>query len=110
MGDSFLTLDDLPPGGKTVLLRVDINSSINPETGTLLDDTRIRRHAATAELLAEAGARVAILAHQSRPGLLDCVPLARHARRLAHLGGAVASFRAAGWLAGCFAGATSISP
>ena len=52
MGDSFLTLDDLPPGGKTVLLRVDINSSINPETGALLDDTRIRRHAATAELLA----------------------------------------------------------
>ena len=85
MGDSFLTLDDLPPGGKTVLLRVDINSSINPETGALLDDTRIRRHAATAELLAEAGARVAILAHQSRPGLLDCVPLERHARRLAHL-------------------------
>ena len=85
MGDSFLTLDDLPPGGKTVLLRVDINSSINPETGALLDDTRIRRHAATAKLLAEAGSKVAILAHQSRPGLLDCVPLERHARRLANL-------------------------
>ncbi|MEC9253324.1 MAG: phosphoglycerate kinase, partial [Candidatus Thermoplasmatota archaeon] len=67
MGDSFLTLDDLPPGGKTVLLRVDINSSINPETGALLDDTRIRRHAATVKLLAEADAKVAILAHQSRP-------------------------------------------
>ncbi len=85
MGDNFLTLDDLPPGGKTVLLRVDINSSLNPETGALLDDTRIRRHAATVELLADAGAKVAILAHQSRPGLLDCAPLKRHARRLAHL-------------------------
>ena len=44
---SFYTIDDFKISGKTIILRVDINSSINPNNGEILDDTRIRRHSAT---------------------------------------------------------------
>ena len=37
---SFLTIDDYELSGKNVILRIDINSSINPENKELLDDTR----------------------------------------------------------------------
>ena len=75
---SFLTIDDYNLEGQTVILRIDINSSINPETGDLLDDTRIKRHSATVKELAEMKAKVIILAHQSRPGKLDFVNNFRH--------------------------------
>ena len=45
---SFFTIDDFKIESKMIILRIDINSSINPENGDILDDTRIRRHAATA--------------------------------------------------------------
>ena len=50
---SFFTIDDFEIKDKTIILRIDINSSINPENGEILDDTRIRRHAATVKELAE---------------------------------------------------------
>ena len=43
----FLTLDDVDVEGKTVLVRVDFNSPVDPETKKLLDDTRIRAHGET---------------------------------------------------------------
>ncbi|MEC8875454.1 MAG: phosphoglycerate kinase [Candidatus Thermoplasmatota archaeon] len=82
---SFLTIDDFKIKGKVLLLRVDINSSIDPETGRILDDTRIRRHSKTVEELARSEARVVILSHQSRPGRLDFVNLERHAMRMSEL-------------------------
>jgi len=82
---SFLTIDDFKIKGKVLLLRVDINSSIDPETGRILDDTRIRRHSKTVEELAQSEARVVILSHQSRPGRLDFVNLERHAMRMSEL-------------------------
>ena len=50
---SFFTIDDFEIKDKTIILRIDINSSINPENGEILDDTRIRRHAATVKELAD---------------------------------------------------------
>ena len=82
---SFLTIDDYKLEGKTVILRIDINSSINPETGDLLDDTRIKRHSATVKELAEMKAKVIILAHQSRPGKLDFVNLEKHGERMSEI-------------------------
>ena len=38
----FLSIDDLNLEGKTVLLRVDINCPLNPETNVILDNNRIR--------------------------------------------------------------------
>jgi len=82
---SFLTIDDYNLENQTIILRIDINSSINPENGDLLDDTRIKRHAATVKELAEMNAKVIILAHQSRPGKLDFVSLKKHGERMSKI-------------------------
>ena len=79
----FLTLDDVEVRGKTVLVRVDFNSPVDPETKRLLDDTRIKAHAETTiKELSEKGAKVVVLAHQGRPGGPDFIPLKQHAERL----------------------------
>ena len=82
---SFFTIDDFEIKSKKILLRIDINSSINPETGEILDDTRIKRHSNTVKELSDKGACVVILAHQSRPGKLDCVSLKLHAERMSEI-------------------------
>ena len=58
------TLDDFAWRGKVVLCRVDINAPLDPETGGLRDVTRLKGCAPTVRELAEAGARVVLLAHQ----------------------------------------------
>lgn len=82
---SFFTIDDFKMKGKKVILRIDINSSVNPENGEILDDTRIRRHAATVKELSENKAKIIILAHQSRPGKLDFVNLKEHSKRISEI-------------------------
>jgi len=78
----FLTIDDFNFKGKTALIRVDINSPIDPETKRIIDDTRIRVHGETIRELAEKGAKVVVLAHQGRPGEPDFIPLKQHAEIL----------------------------
>jgi len=80
MTKDFFTLDDFDLDRRTVFLRLDINSPIFPETGELLDDTRIKLHLPTLRRLRNA--KVVIFAHQSRPGKKDFVPLMTHAKRL----------------------------
>ncbi len=58
------TLDDVALSARTVLCRIDINSPLDPTTGDLADTTRLRGSAPTIKELAEAGARVVLLAHQ----------------------------------------------
>ena len=82
---SFLTIDDFNIEGKTIILRIDINSSVNPENGEILDNTRIKRHADTVKELSEKKAKVVILAHQSRPGKLDFVSLKKHAKMMTEI-------------------------
>ncbi len=82
---SFLTIDDFNIEGKTIILRIDINSSVNPENGEILDNTRIKRHADTVKELSEKKAKVVILAHQSRPGKLDFVSLKKHAKTMTEI-------------------------
>ena len=78
-----LTLDDVNVDGKTVLLRVDINSPLDPATKAFLDDTRIRAILPTLQRLVPA--KVIILAHQSRPGKDDFTSTLGHARELGRL-------------------------
>jgi phosphoglycerate kinase len=79
----FLTIDDFDLKDKTVLVRVDFNSPVDPKTKRILDDTRIRAHAdATIKELVQKGARTVILAHQGRPGDADFIPLKQHAELL----------------------------
>jgi phosphoglycerate kinase len=58
------TLDDFDWQGKVVLCRVDINAPLDRERGGLRDITRLKGCAPTVRELAEAGARVVLLAHQ----------------------------------------------
>ena len=78
-----LSLDDVNVDGKTVLLRVDINSPLDPGTKTFLDDTRIRAILPTLQKLSKA--KVILLAHQSRPGRYDFTSTLGHARELGRL-------------------------
>jgi phosphoglycerate kinase len=79
----FFTMDDFDLSGHTVLLRVDINSPVDPATGQLLNDARIREHLTTLKELR--GSKVVLLAHQSRPGKDDFTTLEAHAERLGAL-------------------------
>jgi phosphoglycerate kinase len=83
MPKNFFTMDDFDLAGKTVLLRVDINSPINPQTGELLDDTRLVHHLTTIKELSDS--KVVLLAHQSRPGKKDFTNMQKHAKHLGNL-------------------------
>ncbi|MBQ6220396.1 MAG: phosphoglycerate kinase [Methanosphaera sp.] len=81
----FNTMDDFEFEGKTVLVRVDVNSPVDPLSGELLDDTRMQLHSQTIEELSNNGAKVVILAHQSRPGKSDFTTLKQHAAALTNI-------------------------
>ncbi|MBR49899.1 MAG: phosphoglycerate kinase, partial [Chloroflexi bacterium] len=78
-----LTLDEVDLDGRTVLVRVDINSPLDPERNVFLDDTRMRRIIPTLNKLAKS--KVVLLAHQSRPGKKDFTSTLGHARELGRL-------------------------
>ncbi|MDH7477325.1 MAG: phosphoglycerate kinase [Candidatus Bathyarchaeota archaeon] len=79
----FFTLDDVEVKGKVVLVRVDFNSAVDPETKKILEDVRIRAHGETTiKELANKGAKVVVLAHQGRKGDPDFIPLKQHAEIL----------------------------
>lgn len=62
---SFLTLDDLAPQGKVVLLRADLN--VPMKDGKVTEATRLTRLLPTLNELAKKGARTVILSHFGRP-------------------------------------------
>jgi phosphoglycerate kinase len=78
------SIDDTEVAGKRVLLRVDINSPIDPATGRIADENRIDQSLPTIRELADRGAAVVIIAHQG--DTLDyhnLVGIDEHAERLA---------------------------
>ena len=81
----LLTIDDFDFNGKTVALRVDINSPIDMNNDIILDDTRIKACYDTITELSSKGAKVVILAHQSRPGKKDFTTLKSHATKLSEI-------------------------
>lgn len=85
MAGDFNTIDDFDIEGKTVLVRVDINSPVDPGTGIILDDTRLKLHSETIRELSQKGAKVVLLAHQSRPGKNDFTTLSQHADALSDI-------------------------
>ena len=77
------TIDDFDYQGKTVILRVDINSPLDPETKKIVNENRIDKSVPTLQGLLNKGAKVAILAHQGDTlDYHDLVPLAEHADKL----------------------------
>ncbi|MFQ5976482.1 MAG: phosphoglycerate kinase [Candidatus Hydrothermarchaeales archaeon] len=74
------TLDDFNLTHKRVLLRLDINSPMDPVNNIILDDMRFRSHLPTLNDLEDS--KVIIIAHQSRPGKKDFTTLEPHTKKL----------------------------
>jgi phosphoglycerate kinase len=83
MTGSIGTLDEVRWAGRTVLLRLDLNSPIDPFSNQILDDKRFREHLPTLERLRDA--KILVITHQSRPGKKDFTTLEAHAERLGRL-------------------------
>jgi phosphoglycerate kinase len=76
-------IDEFDLQGKRVLLRVDINSPLDPETKRIVNENRIDKSLPTIRDLADAGARLVVIAHQG--DALDyhnLVSLEEHAAKL----------------------------
>ena len=81
-GTGFHTLDDFDVRGRRTLLRIDVNSPVDEKTLRLQDGSKIKSSVSTIRELMDRGARIAIMAHQGRPGDYDFIPLNEHAAYL----------------------------
>ena len=76
-------LDHFDYGGRTVLLRVDINSPIDVQTKRIVNENRIRKSLPTIRHLLDGGAKLALIAHQGDTlDYQNLVPLEEHADKL----------------------------
>ena len=77
------SIDEADFRGKKVLLRVDINSPIDPDTGLIVNDNRIQKSVPTVRDLADMGAKLVIIAHQGdTTDYKSLISLQEHAGRL----------------------------
>jgi phosphoglycerate kinase len=69
-------------------VRIDVNCPVDPETGEVTNDEKIKLHASTTiRELKEKGAKVILMSHQGRPGDSDFVSLEGHKKLFErHLG------------------------
>jgi len=87
----YKTIYDTETKGKTVFLRVDLNSPV--VAGRVIIGARIREHAKTLYYFSEEGARTVAFSHQGRPNEPEFIPLKRHAVKLSKLLGREVKFR-----------------
>jgi len=83
---NFKGIDDFDYAGKTVLLRVDINSPIDRQTKKIVNENRIRKSIPTIRKILDKKAKLVIIAHQG--DTLDyenLIPLAEHAEKISDL-------------------------
>lgn len=82
------SMHDVNYSGKTVLLRLDINSPIDPDTKRIVNENRIKKSLPTLNYLLDSGAKVAIIAHQGDTlDYQNLISMAEHAEKLAALSG-----------------------
>jgi phosphoglycerate kinase len=74
----YLTIDDLDVSGKTVIVRVDVNSPLDKKTLEISSAARIRAIEPTLRKLLDKKAKLVILAHQSKKGEWDYCSLEKH--------------------------------
>ena len=79
------TLDDVDVSGKKILLRLDLNTPIDPESKEFMDDRRFQSHRETIQELLDAKASIVCMAHQGRPGEADFTALEKHSKRLSDI-------------------------
>jgi len=76
-------IEDFDLSGKTVLLRVDINSPIDPRTRMIVNENRLQKSIPTIRNILERGAKLAIIAHQGDTlDYQNLIPLEEHAQKL----------------------------
>ncbi|HXW36606.1 MAG TPA: phosphoglycerate kinase [Nitrososphaerales archaeon] len=83
MAIRMLAIEDLDLAEKRVFLRVDINSPIHPDTGELIERTRLQEVAVTIKDLPKS--KVIVASHQGRVGRSDYVSLEKHAAALSEI-------------------------
>ena len=86
----MLTIEDLDLEGKRVFARVDINTPIHPETGKLMEQTRLEEAVMTIQDLPKS--KVVVASHQGRVGRSDYTSLEAHAKALEAMLGKPVSF------------------
>ncbi len=86
----FFTMDDFDLEGKTVYLRLDINSPINPITNEIIGVSRFLSHTETISMLRHS--KVVLIGHQSRPGKDDFTSMEDHSRQLQRIIGRKITF------------------
>ncbi len=89
---NMTSLDHFDYRNKAVLLRVDINSPIDPTTKRIVNENRIQKSIPTIKHLLNGGARLALIAHQGDTlDYQNLIPLEEHAEKLSgYLGTPVA--------------------
>ena len=80
----FKTLDDIDYVGKRILVRVDMNCSVDPESKQITDFSRIEAIQETLRELSRS--KVVLMAHQGSPGSDDFISLEQHTEILKNLG------------------------
>jgi phosphoglycerate kinase len=86
----MLSIEDLNLGGKRVFVRVDINTPVHPETGELIEQTRLEEAAVTIRDLKDS--KVVVGSHQGRVGRSDYVSLKAHSQALSTILGKEVKF------------------
>jgi phosphoglycerate kinase len=82
------SMDDFDYQEKTVLLRVDINSPLDPETKKIVSDNRIKKSIPTIKKILSKNAKLVIIAHQGDTlDYQNLIPLNEHCEKLSSLVG-----------------------
>ncbi len=72
--------------GKTVLVRLDINSPLDPQTKKIVNENRIKKSLPTLKYLLGQKSKIVIIAHQGDTlDYQNLIPMAEHAEKLAAL-------------------------
>ena len=79
----MLSIQDFDIKGKTVFLRCDINSPIDPDSLKILDHSRLLEVAGTIDALKDS--KLIVASHQGRLGKSDYVSMEQHAPVLSKL-------------------------
>ena len=87
----YNTLDDLDVRGKTVLIRIDVNTTLNDD-GVPQMSERIQAAAETLKELSQRGGKTVVMAHQGRAGDEDFSSLQHHAKLLSECTGGEVRF------------------
>ncbi|MEQ9714424.1 MAG: phosphoglycerate kinase [Candidatus Asgardarchaeum sp.] len=81
----FLTIDNFEIANKSVLLRVDMNSPVDHNSGKIIETSKIKAYTDTIKELLNRDAKIVLLTHQGRPGDYDFIETKQHAEILSEI-------------------------